>query len=218
MSEENTQQLNNQQITNTIKQIRRLIVGSMDGVTATTMRQKGLNYRQNFGVSLPRLREIAHTVDPNLTLAEQLWQTDCRETQIVGLLLMPTDQITTDTALRLADTIPTSELAEIAAMTLFCKLADIDRFVTQLSTLTNPWRLLTACCTTTRALHRLQPQTIETVLHAVADNDIDMATANAAYTLLQHLHDQNATTSRPYIDILAHSSNALCQRIATLII
>ena len=213
----NTQHFDNQEISSIIKQIRRLIVASMDGITATNMRQKGLTYQQNFGVALPRLREIAHTFTPDRTLAEQLWQTTCRETQIVGLLLMPPDQLTTDTALGLADTIQTSELAEIAAMTLFCRLTDIDQFIVQLPTIANPWRLLTACCTATRAHQRLQPHSIETLVHAIADSDIDMATANAAYTLLLHLHDHDATTCRPYIDILAHSPNALCQRIAALL-
>ena len=215
-NEQNTQITENQQLTEVVKQIRRLIAGSMDGITATTMRQKGLIYKQNFGVALPRLREIARQFTPDTALSEYLLQTAGRETQIVGLLLMPPDQLTADTALGLADTIQTSELAEIAAMTLFCRLTDIDQFIVQLPTIANPWRLLTACCTATRALQRLKPCSLEMLFHAIADTDIDMATANAAYTLLQHLHDHDADTGHHCIDSLSHSSHALCQRIAAL--
>ena len=215
-NEQNIQITENKQLTETVKQIRRLIAGSMDGITATTMRQKGLIYKQNFGVALPRLREIARQFTPDTALSEYLLQTAGRETQIVGLLLMPAKQLTTEAALHLAATLQTTELAEIASMTLFCRLTDIDQFIVQLPTIANPWRLLTACCTATRVHQRLQPHSIETLVHDIADSDIDMATANAAYTLLLHLHDHDADTGRHCIEILTHSSHALCQRIAAL--
>lgn len=215
-NEQNTQITENKQLTETVKQIRRLIAGSMDGITATTMRQKGLIYKQNFGVALPRLREIARQFTPDTALSEYLLQTAGRETQIVGLLLMPAKQLTTEAALHLAATLQTTELAEIASMTLFCHLSDIDYFLTQLITSRHQWQLLTACCTATRALQRLKPCSLEMLFHAIADTDIDMATANAAYTLLQHLHDHDADTGHHCIDSLSHSSHALCQRIAEL--
>lgn len=61
----------------------------MNGVTSTSMRQKGVGYKINFGVSLPQLKTIAATHTPDRILAETLWKEDVREMKILAILLYP---------------------------------------------------------------------------------------------------------------------------------
>ena len=56
----------------TIQQIRADLRRSMNGVASKSMREKGLNYKLNFGVDIPRLREFAKRYPVDAQLAELL--------------------------------------------------------------------------------------------------------------------------------------------------
>lgn len=61
----------------------------MNGVVSASMRGKGLTYKVNFGVELPRLRELAGEWPPSRELAEALWAEDIRECRLLAAMLMP---------------------------------------------------------------------------------------------------------------------------------
>lgn len=63
----------------------------MNGPVSQSMREKGLTYKLNFGVELPRLRELATTLPHTYQLAVALWQEDIRECRLLAGMLMPTD-------------------------------------------------------------------------------------------------------------------------------
>ena len=55
---------------------------SMTGVVSKSIREKGLNYKPNLGVELPRLKQIESEIDKNHVLAQTLWKVEARESKI----------------------------------------------------------------------------------------------------------------------------------------
>ena len=57
----------------TIQQIRKQLRLAMNGVVSSSMRDKGMDYKMNFGVSVPKIKEIASQYEPSEALASLLW-------------------------------------------------------------------------------------------------------------------------------------------------
>ena len=55
-----------------LKEIKRLYRRYMNGMVAQSMRDKGMPYRVNFGLTMPLLRRIAEGVSPGREIAEEL--------------------------------------------------------------------------------------------------------------------------------------------------
>lgn len=102
-----------------IRSIRNDLRLSMNGIASTSMREKGVHYRMNFGVDLMRIREIASCYTPDAALAEMLWKEDVRELKIIATLLYPVDRFTAESADRWAVTITNQEIREQACRNLF---------------------------------------------------------------------------------------------------
>jgi 3-methyladenine DNA glycosylase AlkD len=102
-----------------IRSIRNDLRLSMNGIAATSMREKGVHYRMNFGVDLMRIREIASRYTPDAVLAEKLWNEDVRELKIIATLLYPTDRFTPEAADRWAVAISNQEIREQTCRNLF---------------------------------------------------------------------------------------------------
>ncbi|MFA5695148.1 MAG: DNA alkylation repair protein [Proteiniphilum sp.] len=105
-----------------IRSIRSDLRLSMNGVTAASMREKGVHYRMNFGVDLMRIREIAARYTPDVELAEQLWKEDVRELKILAAMLFPLDRFTREIADRWVDAIDNQEIREQTCRNLFQQL------------------------------------------------------------------------------------------------
>ena len=56
-----------------LKEIKTQLRLSMNGVASQSMREKGLNYKLNFGVELPRIKAIAAQFEQEHLLAQALW-------------------------------------------------------------------------------------------------------------------------------------------------
>ncbi|WP_106829308.1 DNA alkylation repair protein [Parabacteroides pacaensis] len=95
-----------------IQQIRQRLRLAMDGAVSASMRAKGVNYKLNFGVTLPRLKEIAADFTPDAALAQELWQQDVRELKILATMLYPKDLFTSQQAGEWVSTIRHIEIAE----------------------------------------------------------------------------------------------------------
>ncbi|MDR1743976.1 MAG: DNA alkylation repair protein [Dysgonamonadaceae bacterium] len=106
----------------TIKKIRSDLRLAMNGVISASMREKGMNYRMNFGVDIPKLRAIAKRYVPNAVLAETLWQSEMRELKILSTMLHPVTDFSKDKAEKWASEIPNQEIREQVCMNLFQKL------------------------------------------------------------------------------------------------
>lgn len=106
-----------------IKQSFRLL---MDGKTAQSMRDKGVNYKLNWGASLPMLREKAEelrTLNAQRSTLYQLsialWKEDVRECKILATMLMPADEILPEVVDIWMEQMLSQELAEQASFNLF---------------------------------------------------------------------------------------------------
>ena len=75
-----------------VRFVKRSLHGMMNGPVSASMREKGLTYKVNFGVELPRLREFATSLPHTYELASALWKEDIRECRILAGLLMPAEK------------------------------------------------------------------------------------------------------------------------------
>ena len=109
-----------------VKEIKQSFRLAMDGATAQSMRQKGLDYHLNWGVTLPRLQEMAREIasghPPLYQLALALWKENVRECKILATMLMPPDEMLPEVADIWMEQVPTVEVAEQAAFNLFQRL------------------------------------------------------------------------------------------------
>lgn len=102
-----------------LQDIRTKLRLSMNGVASQSMREKGLTYKLNFGVELPRIKEIAAEYEKNHDLAQALWKEDVRELKILAVFLQPIDSFYPDIADIWVENIHNPEIAEITCMSLF---------------------------------------------------------------------------------------------------
>ena len=91
----------------------------MNGAVSQSMREKGLNYKLNFGIELPRLKEIAAGYEKNHDLAQALWKEDIRECMILAGMLQPIDSFYPEIADIWIENMPSQEMAELTCMNLF---------------------------------------------------------------------------------------------------
>ena len=110
-----------------IKEIKQSFRQMMDGSVAQSMRDKGLNYHLNWGVTLPRLKakaeEITNTYHPSPTtqydLAIALWKENVRECKILATMLMPPEKMLPEVCDIWMEQMPSQEIAEQAAFNLW---------------------------------------------------------------------------------------------------
>ena len=105
-----------------IREIKRQFRMAMNGIVSTSMREKGMDYKINFGLTLPLIKRIAEKYSPNAELAELLWKENIRETKILATLLYPAQELTPEIMQRWADTIAYREIADMCCMNLFEKV------------------------------------------------------------------------------------------------
>lgn len=103
----------------TIKEIKAQFRLFMNGAVSQSMREKGLDYKLNFGIELPRLKEISLRYEKNHSLAGELWKENIRECKILATLLQPIDTFLPEIADIWVEDIRHQEMAEIASMNLF---------------------------------------------------------------------------------------------------
>ena len=112
-----------------VKKIRSDLRLAMNGVISTSMRDKGMDYRMNFGVDLPKLREMAKRYVPDGALAAVLWHTETRELKILATMLRPAADFSKGEADKWASEISNQEIREQVCMNLFQKLDFADELV-----------------------------------------------------------------------------------------
>ena len=106
-----------------LRDIKRSLRGMMNGITSRSMRDKGLGYKVNFGVELPRLLEFAATLPRGYALAARLWKEDIRECRLLAAMLMPAEAYTAELADLWVEQMRYNEEAECTVMYLFVRLS-----------------------------------------------------------------------------------------------
>ena len=102
-----------------IKEIKQSFRQMMDGAVAKSMRDKGADYKLNWGATLPRLREKADEIGPNYDLAIALFKENVRECKILATMIMPPNEVLPEVIDIWMEQITTQEIAEQAAFNLF---------------------------------------------------------------------------------------------------
>ena len=102
-----------------VKEIKQSFRQMMDGAVAQSMRNKGVDYKLNWGATLPRLRKKADEIGKNYDLSIALWKEDVRECKILATMVMPADVVLPEVIDIWMEQMPTQEIAEQAAFNLF---------------------------------------------------------------------------------------------------
>jgi len=105
-----------------ILEIRRKIMLSMNGIASEQMSERGILYKKNYGVAVPRIKEIASAYSQNHDLAQRLWNLQIRETMILATLIEPSDKFTPELANEWAGQFDQIEIIELSCMNLYARL------------------------------------------------------------------------------------------------
>ena len=103
----------------TIREIKKQFRLFMNGIVSQSMREKGLDYKLNFGIELPRLKEIAAKFEKNHDVAQALWKENIRECKILAGMLQPVDTFYPEIADIWIEDMHYPEIAELTCMNLF---------------------------------------------------------------------------------------------------
>lgn len=152
-----------------IKEIKKNIRLSMNGVVADHLQQNGLQYKQNLGVTITRLKEIASAYQPDFDLAKRLWLLGHRETMIMATFLMPKDKIDLKTVDIWMESCSNIELAEQLSMNLFSKCDIMNDIVSELLKSTDVIYLSTAYLTIARAYLSISEENIQLAMNKAID-------------------------------------------------
>lgn len=110
-----------------VMEIKRSFRQMMDGSIAQSMRNKGVDYKLNWGATLPRLREMADeiaqsqklTANGQYDLAIALWKEEVRECKVLATMLMPPEKMLPEVCDIWMEQVPTQEIAEQVAFNLW---------------------------------------------------------------------------------------------------
>ena len=106
-------------INSQVKEIKQSFRQMMDGSVAKSMRDKGVDYKLNWGATLPRLQAKAAELGKNYDLAITLWKENVRECKILATMMMPADQVLPEVIDIWMEQTDTQEIAEQAAYNLY---------------------------------------------------------------------------------------------------
>lgn len=103
------------------QQLLRTIKLRKNGDVSTSMKRQGIEYKQNWGVSVVELRELAKKINPNHLLALKLWNKQWRETMILATLLDEPEKVTEEQMDFWTKSFENREIAEQASANLWVK-------------------------------------------------------------------------------------------------
>lgn len=106
-----------------VREIKRSFRLVMNGPASASMREKGSEYKVNWGVPLIELKRIAASYGKDKSLAIELWKENIRECKILATLIMPSEDIDPALADLWMEQAPTQEIAEMLAANLFKDVA-----------------------------------------------------------------------------------------------
>lgn len=109
----------NEQIQERVKDIKQSFRLMMDGKTAQSMRDKGVEYKLNWGASIPMLKEKAEEIGKDYHLAIELWKADVRECKILATMIMPANEILPEVVDLWMEQTVSQEIAEQASFNLY---------------------------------------------------------------------------------------------------
>ena len=113
--------MQNSEVLEELRLIKKTMRGVMNGMTSSSMRNKGLTYKVNFGVELPRLQEMSAEFSHTYELSSLLWKEDIRECRLLAGMLMPVEQFDAELADVWVEQMRFTEEAECTVLHLFSR-------------------------------------------------------------------------------------------------
>lgn len=101
-----------------LMEIKRSFRLLMNGPVSQSMREKGMDYKLNWGVSLPHLQEVAREYGKDRDLAIALWKEDIRECKILATLIMPANEMSRELVDVWMEQLHSQEMAEMLSFHL----------------------------------------------------------------------------------------------------
>ena len=102
-----------------VKEIKQSLRQLMNGVTAKSMREKGMDYHLSWGASIPDLQKMAAEYGKDYSLAIELWKENIRECKILATMIMPPEKMPVEIVELWMEQTPSLEVAEQAAFNLY---------------------------------------------------------------------------------------------------
>lgn len=106
------------------RELRKGLRGSMDGIVSSSMREKGLHYGINFGLTMEHIQARAKSLPQSEDLARYLLSRDVRELKLIAQLIYPAEALTFAKATYIAGrSFSNPELRDCLAKGLFDRIA-----------------------------------------------------------------------------------------------
>ncbi len=100
----------------------------MDGDVSGQMRQKGVDYKKNYGASILWLKQLAKEYVGDNALAERLWLREIRETMVLATIIANPDESFEPVVKGWMKSIVSDELAEQVGVNLLWRMNDVSDF------------------------------------------------------------------------------------------
>ncbi len=113
--------LDNQQVEAQLQQILRKIVLLQNGVVSHSMKERGIEYKTNFGASVVDLKNLAKDYPKSHLLALKLWNKGWREALILATLLEDPKELSEEQMDYWVKSFETTEIAEQSVLNLFAE-------------------------------------------------------------------------------------------------
>lgn len=209
-----------------IKKIRTDLRLSMNGAVSASMRDKGINYRMNFGVGIPRINQISKKYKQDKELAETLWSEDVRELKILATLLYPIDQFSKELAMSWIVEIKDQELREQLCKNLLQNLSFANELVEESTKnsleyirSTGYWLFARLCITKAETLEKINFEVL--LQNAISDlNGQSMLLRQAALNTLKYygrISDENAASVLQKVSHFEVSENTIEKEILSIL-
>jgi len=112
----------NEEVSSQLKKIKQSFRLKMNGEVSRSMREKGVEYKLNWGVSIPDLKMMSKEYGKNYDLAIELWKENIRECKILATMIMPAEKMLPEIVDIWMEQTPTQEIAEMAVFNLYQNL------------------------------------------------------------------------------------------------
>lgn len=209
-----------------IKKIRTDLRLSMNGAVSSSMRDKGINYRMNFGVGIPRINQISEKYEQDKELAETLWSDDVRELKILATLLYPIEEFSKELAMSWIVEIKDQELREQLCKNLLQNLTYANELVEESAKnniehirCTGYWLFARLCITKSETVEKINCD--ELLQNAISDlNSQSMLLRQAALNTLKYygrISGENATNVLQKVSHLEGSKNHVEKEILSIL-
>ena len=113
--------LDNQETEKKFQHLLMMIKSRKNGEVSDLMKEKGITYKLNWGVSLVELRNMTQQMEPDHLLALKLWNKQWRETMILASLLDEPKEVTEEQMDFQTKSFENTEIAEIVSTHLWVK-------------------------------------------------------------------------------------------------